>query len=70
MPQSTQQVDNPDEYWELDERAHEESKIGESFCPWGALAKFPYKFARKDLSQALASAFFDREQIYEREWDQ
>lgn len=54
----------------MDERIHEASKIGMTFCPWGALTKFPYKFAKKELTQPLASGFFDREQIYEREWDQ
>ncbi|KAK6416405.1 hypothetical protein LTR95_017459 [Oleoguttula sp. CCFEE 5521] len=54
----------------IDERTGEPSEIGTTFCPFLAITKFPYRFVEnRALTQPLASAYFDREQIYEREWD-
>lgn len=54
---------------ELDDRMGEESPVGTGFCPFLAINKFPYKFVPAKYLQPIASAHFDKNQIYEREWD-
>ncbi|KAH9882773.1 hypothetical protein J1614_000139 [Plenodomus biglobosus] len=39
------------------------------FTPIQALAKYPYKFCNRDLSQEVASAFFDQGKFWKREWE-
>jgi hypothetical protein len=39
------------------------------FTPIQALAKYPYRFCDKSLSQDIASAFFDGGKFWDREWD-
>jgi hypothetical protein len=39
------------------------------FTPIQALAKYPYRFCDKALSQDIASAFFDGGKFWDREWD-
>ncbi|KAK6439812.1 hypothetical protein LTR95_003971 [Oleoguttula sp. CCFEE 5521] len=54
----------------IDERIGQASDVGMKFCPFPAVTKFPYRFLNNpELLQPIASAFFDRDQIYEREWD-
>ena len=43
--------------------------LGLPFTPTGAVFKFCYKFVRKELTQRIASAFFDESKIQNREWD-
>ncbi|KAA8646301.1 hypothetical protein EYZ11_004422 [Aspergillus tanneri] len=40
-----------------------------SFCPVVAVSRFPYKFVKDQLSQTVASQFFDRGQFWSRSWD-
>ncbi|KAK4552489.1 hypothetical protein LTR86_010333 [Recurvomyces mirabilis] len=42
---------------------------GFAFTPFVAVTKFCYKYVPKQYSQALASAFWDSNKIYERGWD-
>jgi hypothetical protein len=42
---------------------------GEAFCPILPVAKYPYKYVPRAESQAVASAFFDNGQFWQREWD-
>jgi hypothetical protein len=54
----------------FDGRKGEASALGVSFVPFLALTKYCYKYVPKDLSQIIASAFFDSNKIYNnREWD-
>ena len=53
----------------LDDRFGEAAPIGLSFAPLLAVAKFPYKFVAKRFLQPVATAFFDQEKIWAREWD-
>ncbi|GAQ04283.1 hypothetical protein ALT_1604 [Aspergillus lentulus] len=39
------------------------------FCPLMALSRYPYKFVRKELSQTVASRFFDGGKFWQRVWD-
>lgn len=42
---------------------------GISFCPFIAVTKFCYKFVSREWMQSLATAFFDANKIYQREWE-
>jgi len=53
----------------LDPRKGEPAAIGTSFCPFLALAKFPYKYVDQFFRQPIASAHFDEGKIYDRKWD-
>jgi hypothetical protein len=54
----------------FDGRKGEASALGISFVPFLALTKYCYKYVPRDLSQSIASAFFDANKIYDnREWD-
>jgi hypothetical protein len=54
----------------FDVRKGEASALGLSFVPFLALTKYCYKYVPRDLSQTIASAFFDSNKIYNnREWD-
>ncbi|KAF7182292.1 hypothetical protein CNMCM7691_001772 [Aspergillus felis] len=39
------------------------------FCPLMAMSRYPYKFVRKELSQTVASRFFDGGKFWQRVWD-
>ncbi|GFF83166.1 uncharacterized nucleolar protein C2C4.08 [Aspergillus udagawae] len=39
------------------------------FCPLMAMSRYPYKFVRKELSQTVASQFFDGGKFWQRVWD-
>jgi hypothetical protein len=43
--------------------------LAESFCPAVALSRFPYLFLRGDISQKVASRFFDANKFWDRGWD-
>lgn len=43
--------------------------ISGSFCPALAVSRFPYKFMQDDLSQDVASEFFDGGKFWKRPWD-
>lgn len=52
-----------------DSRKGEPSELGMSFCPFLAIAKFPYKYVAAEFRQPIATAFFDEGKIYDRPWD-
>ncbi|RHZ66857.1 uncharacterized protein CDV56_101898 [Aspergillus thermomutatus] len=39
------------------------------FCPLIAMSRYPYKFVPKELSQTVASRFFDGGKFWQRVWD-
>lgn len=39
------------------------------YSPIVALSKYPYKWCNKNLSQPIASTFFDQAKFWAREWD-
>lgn len=39
------------------------------FCPLMAMSRYPYKFVPKELSQTVASQFFDGGKFWQRVWD-
>lgn len=43
--------------------------VSGSFCPLIAVSRFPYRFIHGDLSQAVASAFFDGGKFWKRRWN-
>lgn len=53
----------------IDPRRGEASPIGISFSPFGAVTRFCYKFVSREYQQPLATAFFDANKIYTRNWD-
>lgn len=56
-PESSSQIDTSD------------VSLATSFCPANTMARFPYKYIRSDLSQSVASQFFDGNKFWNREWD-
>lgn len=40
-----------------------------SFCPAVAVSRFPYRFIQAELSQKVASEFFDEGKFWNRPWD-
>ncbi|KAK5125341.1 hypothetical protein LTR85_000450 [Meristemomyces frigidus] len=53
----------------IDPRRGEAAPLGISFSPFGAVMKFCYKFVSREYQQPLATAFFDANKIYTRNWD-
>ncbi|KAK5110068.1 hypothetical protein LTR62_006313 [Meristemomyces frigidus] len=53
----------------LTTRFGEVAPRGFTFVPFVAVTKFCYEFVPQQWSQPLASAFFDNNKIYERQWD-
>lgn len=53
----------------LDSRKGEPAPRGINFVPFIAVTKYCYKFVPKKWMQPLASAFFDADKIYTRDWD-
>lgn len=45
------------------------SEISTSFCPVVAVSRYPYKYIKGQLSQTIASGFFDQGKFWDREWD-
>ncbi|KAJ5625841.1 hypothetical protein N7510_002150 [Penicillium lagena] len=43
--------------------------LAESFCPVVALSRFPYRYLRGEMSQKVASRFFDGNKFWNRHWD-
>ena len=39
------------------------------YCPAIAVSRFPYKFVTGELSQKVASHFFDKNKFWTRTWD-
>ena len=56
-------------HFEFDPRRGEPASLGIGFSPFGAVTKFCYKFVKKGLQQPIATAFFDENKIWNREWD-
>lgn len=40
-----------------------------SFCPLIAVSRYPYRFIHGELSQRVASEFFDQGKFWKRSWD-
>lgn len=53
----------------FDSRCGQPAPLGICFCPFLAVTKYCYKFVSKKLMQPLATAFFDAEKIWSRDWD-
>lgn len=53
----------------FDSRGGQPAPLGICFCPFLAVTKYCYKFVPKKLMQPLATAFFDAEKIWSRDWD-
>ncbi|RJE19768.1 QDE-2-interacting protein [Aspergillus sclerotialis] len=45
------------------------SELSTSFCPIVAVSRYPYKYIKGELSQTVASGFFDGGKFWNREWD-
>jgi hypothetical protein len=43
--------------------------LAESYCPVVALSRFPYRYLRGEMSQKVASRFFDANKFWDRHWD-
>lgn len=61
--------DAVDSNFTQDPRKGEPSELGMSFCPFLAIAKFPYRYVATEFRQPIATAFFDEGKIYDRPWD-
>lgn len=46
-----------------------DAKLLSAFCPIVAASRYPYKCIRGDLSQSVATQFFDKGKFWTREWD-
>ncbi|KAF2232955.1 hypothetical protein EV356DRAFT_487814 [Viridothelium virens] len=57
------------ENFSLDPRRGQLTAPEECFCPILAISKFPYRFVNEEASQPIASAFFDAEKFWMRDWD-
>ncbi|OJJ51670.1 hypothetical protein ASPZODRAFT_447596 [Penicilliopsis zonata CBS 506.65] len=56
--------------WETDPVLHpEQLPVENAFSPLLAVSRFPYKYIRGDLSQAVAKKFFDGGKFWTRGWD-
>lgn len=44
-------------------------KLASSFCPIIAVSRYPYKHIKGELSQKIASSFFDEGKFWNRKWD-
>lgn len=53
----------------FDNRKGQPAPLGINFVPFIALTKWCYTYAPPHLLQAFASAFFDADKIYARDWD-
>lgn len=53
----------------FDNRKGQQAPFGINFVPFIALTKWCYTYAPKHLLQPLATAFFDADKIYARDWD-
>jgi hypothetical protein len=53
----------------FDERKGQPAPLGISFAPFAAVAKYCYTFAPPRWLQPFATAFFDSDKIYARDWD-
>lgn len=53
----------------FDECKGHSAPLGVKFAPFPAVARYCYKFVHPDWLQPLASAFFDKDQIYDRTWE-
>lgn len=53
----------------FDDRKGQPAPLDITFVPFIALTKWCYNFAPKHLLQPFATAFFDADKIYARDWD-
>ncbi|GIZ39297.1 hypothetical protein CKM354_000268500 [Cercospora kikuchii] len=53
----------------FDVKKGERLPAGTALSPFIAVTKYCYKYVPKQWSQTLATAFFDQDKIYDREWD-
>ena len=47
----------------------EPAPLGVDFAPFVAVTKYCYKYVPKEFLQPMATAFFDADKIYRRDWD-
>ncbi|EME48926.1 hypothetical protein DOTSEDRAFT_58207 [Dothistroma septosporum NZE10] len=47
----------------------EPAPLGVEFATFGAVTKYCYKYVPRELMQPLATAYFDADKIYRRDWD-
>ncbi|EAW21372.1 3'-5' exonuclease [Aspergillus fischeri NRRL 181] len=59
----------PDTKYLSHEQEEPSTPLDGFFCPLMAISKYPYKFVRKELSQTVASRFFNGGKFWQRVWD-
>lgn len=53
----------------FDGRKGEPAPLGVEFATFGAVVRYCYKYAPREYMQPMATAFFDADKIYRRDWD-
>ena len=53
----------------FDARKGEPAPRGVELATFGAVTKYCYKYAPRELMQPMATAYFDADKIYRRDWD-
>lgn len=53
----------------FDARKGEPAPLGVEFVPFEAVTRYCYKYVSKEFMQPMATAFFDADKIYRRDWD-
>lgn len=45
------------------------AELADSFCPLVAISRHPYKYVKGEMSQRIASQFYDEGKFWDRTWD-